>query len=124
MKIVKKFSSAMIRKRIFALILVSLSTVVFDAQAKTIVLRGMSSCGQWTQESKINGNGSPDASSTFWLLGYLSGLAMMSETNFIVGTDTDSLKAWVTNYCQNNPLNYLSDAGDKLFFELKRRKGL
>lgn len=104
--------------------LILVFTNSFAHSQGTTTIRGFSSCGEWVQETQRNGNGKPDASSSFWLLGYLSGLATYSGKDALKGTTTESLYVWVSNYCQKNPLDNLADAGGELFRELARRKGL
>lgn len=61
--------------------------------------------------------------SSFWILGYLSGMASESGKDVLRNTDALSIEAWITNYCRANPLDKFHDAGDALFIELKKRQG-
>ena len=58
-----------------------------------------------------------------WLMGYISGKAMSIGVDVLKQNELPSLSLWVDNYCKTNPLDDSSDAGEMLFFELKRRTG-
>ena len=90
--------------------------------AGAVSVRGDPSCGNWTEARAEKSVGS--LANEFWLLGFLSALAMETQRDFISGTDNASLFLWMDNYCKENPLTYLSDGGYRLFRELVRRKGL
>jgi hypothetical protein len=87
--------------------------------AAQVVVRGAPSCGLWVQES--------GKKSIFemgfkgWLVGYLSGMASMSNDNILQGVDNDSIFLWMENYCRTHPLEDVSDGGEALFNELKSR---
>lgn len=59
-----------------------------------------------------------------WLVGFLSGIAVAKNSDFIKGTDGESILLWMDNYCRSNPLKGISDGGGALFYELKKQKGL
>ena len=90
--------------------------------AGAVAVRGDPSCGNWTEARATNAMRS--LANEFWLLGFLSALAIETERDFISGTDNPSLFLWMDNYCKENPLSHVSDGGYKLFRELVRRKGL
>ncbi len=83
--------------------------------------RGSRSCGVWIAD-KVDIIQSHDNES--WLIGYLSGLAIASDKNILFNIDNPTLILWTDNYCRNNPLKQLYDAGIVLFYELKKQKGL
>lgn len=79
------------------------------------------SCGEWIvhrekSDTLALGNAS-------WLLGYLSGLAVGSDKDYLSGTDNASIYKWMDNYCRANPLRDLSNGGNALAAELARNKG-
>jgi hypothetical protein len=111
-----------VNSKFTSIIALAICTLVFDAQAITI--RGASSCGEWVQETQKRGDGSPDATSSFWLLGYLSASASLKQKDILKGTDSASIFVWVQNYCRANPLDKIPDAANELFEELVKRKGL
>lgn len=58
-----------------------------------------------------------------WLLGYLSGIAIASGKNYLVGTDNASIYKWMDNYCRKNPLRDLTSGGSALAEELIGKSG-
>lgn len=60
-----------------------------------------------------------------WALGYLSGLNTGFEsgqtTNLI---DTEGMKLWLQNYCDEHPLDLYMTANLNLWHELRKRQGL
>lgn len=109
------------RKTIIALMAGATLNGVFVNASEAVVVKGAAPCGQWVADeansvSRIAKNG--------WLLGYLSGLSVGTNKSFLSGTDNASIFLWVTNYCNTNPLNDLDDAGDAIFYELRRKKDI
>jgi len=99
------------------------ATALFaTASANAVSVRGDPSCGNWTEERPKKSISS--LANEFWLLGFLSALAMETNRDFIKGTDNASLFQWMDSYCKENPLSYLSDGGYKLLGELRKRKGV
>jgi hypothetical protein len=74
------------------------------------------SCGQWVQQR--NPDGRTAEVYRFWLLGYVSGLAVASGTDKLKSTDSASIELWMDNYCRANPLKYVDEGGTVLFNEL------
>ena len=103
------------------LTIITFSFISINANAETVI--GIISCGKWIKQKEIN-RGSQLVAMEEWLDGYLSGLAVGSNTDILKQTDFDSLHLWVNNYCRANPLRNVSDAGVELFNELKKQKGL
>ncbi len=101
------------------LIFTLLATTSINVNA--VEMAGPMSCGVWIekQKNKINYN-----IGQAWLLGYLSGIAIISEKDILKGTDNLSLFLWIDNYCQKFPLRHTSNAGDALAIELAKQKGL
>jgi hypothetical protein len=96
-----------------------LSGVVNTASAVTI--RGASSCGDWVQEQNKNSDWNTNHT---WLIGYLTGIAIGTNKDFLKGTDNPSIYLWMDNYCRQNPLKDMADGGLDLFFELKKQKNI
>jgi len=82
---------------------------------------GARSCEEWKQE-RASKSGHGLAAS--WLSGFLSGIALARNQDFLSDTNTKSLYASVDEYCNLNPLEYVSDAGIYLYLERARKKGL
>ena len=93
---------------------------VISAPASAVTLRGTQSCGAWVNDR----HGVYAVPNLTWVIGFLSGLALESNKDFLRGTDNDSISVWIDNYCHAHPLNDLSDASQELAVELVRRKGL
>ena len=112
------------RKIIRLVLLLSvLVSVESTANSEIITLRGSPSCGTWIADNQKQ-NEWPKMINQNWLIGFLSGLAVGSSNNSVIGTDNNSLNLWMDNYCKSNPLETVSDGGIDLFIELTNKKGL
>jgi hypothetical protein len=80
---------------------------------------GARGCGKWMERK---GDGYASVANEAWLGGALSGIAMISNNDFIKGTDAASLYLWMDNYCQAHPLDDVADGAMALAAELTRRK--
>jgi hypothetical protein len=79
------------------------------------------SCGEWiVHREKSDALALGNAS---WLLGYLSGIAVVGGKDYLSGTDNSSIYKWMDDYCRKNPLRDLSSGGSALAVELSGRKG-
>lgn len=112
----------MSRAMVSLLAIAVLCTVPYDADCKGIQLRGGRSCEAWLRNthSAVSIGGGDES----WLIGFLSGIALMSERDFLRGTDNDAIFVWVDKYCQANPSKEVADAGQEFALELIRKKGL
>ena len=99
-----------------------LSCAANEANAVTVL--GRHTCGEWVLHHQADSNSVEGVSEEGWLPGYLSGFAFASNKNFLSGADPLSLLLWVSNYCRDNPIDYLADAAAALAYELIKRKGL
>lgn len=82
---------------------------------------GAPDCGQWVTE--------PAATRKAWLLGFLSGMAVLharidlkpsDPLNFL--SSAEQAFAWMDNYCTRNPLNSVTEGAAVLFDEISSRK--
>jgi hypothetical protein len=73
-----------------------------------------SSCGKWTNTPTHE-----RALLQRWVTGYLSGINMKSDIDFLRGRDADGLKAWIDDYCRRNPLQGIMQALHALENELR-----
>lgn len=105
--------------RILSFVFCAFTVAVPMCEAATTV-RGAASCGDWVVERANHGVGT--FGNEAWLVGYLSGIATVTNTNFLKGTDNPSLFLWMDNFCKSNPLSDVSDGGAKLYLELSERK--
>ncbi len=105
-------------KNIVVTNLVLLALVLSATAYSQVTFMGGPDCGQWIKE--------PLGSRKLWLLGYMSGLnsALSDSKNDALKkiNSPEQVFSWVDNYCKENPLKYVSDAGNSLFFELRMKK--
>lgn len=86
---------------------------------------GARSCGDWLKYKPTGEDKAwPRMVAESWLVGYLSGIAVGVGKDALKGASASSLFVWMDNYCQANPLDDIDDGGNKLYFELAKRKGL
>lgn len=80
---------------------------------------GMKSCGAWLQERK------PGSSDWFqigqWVLGYVTAYGYYG-THDLRDVDSRAMSAWIDNYRQQNPLEDIETAAQKLIDTLKTKK--
>jgi len=81
--------------------------------------RGTVACGDWVKERKSEGL--LTAVHQAILVGFLSGLALATDKDFLKGTTNESLFLWVDNYCQKTPLENIYMAGMLLSIELQKK---
>ena len=104
------------------MLMLALLTVGFlffsNAEAKVVVTHRFG-CGQWIEAR--NGKGVAAHVVENWVDGYLSGLAVGSNTEFWrkggSRLDKESVYLWIDNYCRANPLKTTVEAGSALFKE-------
>jgi thioredoxin reductase len=79
--------------------------------------RGVVACGDWVKEKKKDSV--VNAAHQAILVGFLSGIALATDKDFLRGTTNESLFLWVDNYCQKTPLENIYMAGMHLSIELQ-----
>ena len=78
-------------------------------------------CGQWLTHQE----GAPQRESyKNWLAGFLSGVAVATQINFMAGTSAASMFFWMDQYCREKPLNRVSQGAMTLIGELKKQNGM
>lgn len=82
---------------------------------------GTYSCADWADERSRKDHKGPAAA---WLNGYLSGIQVAKNRDFLSGTKREKLYLWVDEYCSTHQLEFISDAGIQLYAELSRNKGV
>lgn len=99
-----------------AAVVALLTAMPMTAPAVTAMGHGTVSCGTWLA------NKTP--AQRAWVLGYLSGAAAFSDQDVLApaSIDPEGLFAWIDSYCRGHPLDTLTDATNRLFFELIRRR--
>jgi hypothetical protein len=88
--------------------------------------RGARSCAAWQEYRQAKTAGYPQNADVYetWLVGYLSGIVAGSGTDFLVGTDNESVFQMVDAYCSENLMMNLAAAGTFVARELMQRKGI
>lgn len=88
--------------------------------ASAITVAGGQSCGEWLKHRK---NGGWEAIVVQnWLMGYLSGVAMESNKDFLKNAEGESIFLYIDQYCTKNPLERVRGAGDQLASELSKKR--
>jgi hypothetical protein len=90
-------------------------------QAWAFKTLGVPSCGAWV-EGRQNHGQLKEVAVRIWLAGYLTGVADSREVDILRDTDSDSIAAWMDNYCRASPLDDLIDGGRELREELIQRQ--
>ena len=102
------------RKNLRGLLLLATLALAINS-AGAVQTRGATTCDQWLADNK--NNGWEIVSDHFWLLGYLSGLAVGLNKDFLVGSSNDSLYSWMDDYCQTNWSKGIGEAAQALAHE-------
>lgn len=89
-----------------------------NAWANKYLGSGGASCGQWLDGEK-QGVRNLDLN---WVLGYLSGLNLTSQIDFLRGYEHKGIAAAIDKYCRENPLKQVIDAADDVAEQMKRMK--
>ena len=122
------------RKNIYALFAVMIFGTVSNS-TNAVTVMGAAPCGVWIKDREAAEREAASLSSRTterfaalhsqgWLVGFLSGIAIATNKDFLRATDSTSMSLWVDNYCRANPLKALEEAGSDLAKELIRQKGL
>jgi len=102
--------------KLLRLILVVALTGLSANSNATQTLRD-ASCKQWinSQSTQVH------YEYMSWLMGYLSGIAIQSDSNIFKTTNPDSIFLWMDTFCRNNPQNYIGDGAWQLSGELQQK---
>lgn len=93
-----------------------------NAVTNGVTVKGMKSCAVWVKNRAEQPAPSLGAIiDSTWLAGYLSGVAVARNVDFLKGVDENTVKVWMDNYCASHPLDLVGDAADALSIELKNR---
>ncbi|MBU1775136.1 MAG: hypothetical protein KJ899_00645 [Gammaproteobacteria bacterium] len=92
--------------------LVLLAAAAVNANAAVTVMDAPS-CSEWNPKQ---------ATHRIWIEGFLSGIAMERQENFLEKTSLDSILKWVNDYCKANPRGEVTVAGIELSLELVKRQ--
>ncbi len=91
------------------------------AYADDLIIRASPACADWTKGRQID-KGRGAMVQTSWLMGYLSGLAMGSETDiFKNAAPNESLFLWMDHYCESYTTNTIGEGANVLYWEMIRK---
>ena len=110
------------RKCFYALAAILILSATSTYARTNVWIKSLRSCGNWVEQRKTDDINLVGTRS--WLLGFLSGLAVGFNKDFLEGIDDDQIDLWMDNYCKANPLKSLSTAGQYLATELIKQKKL
>lgn len=79
---------------------------------------GTASCPKWVESQKEDPENINRVIFESWLRGYMSGAAYYGPE--LKESETEKIVSWVTNYCQENPLENVHEASDALNKELRK----
>ena len=94
----------------------------FSANCDAVTVKGMKRCDAWVK-SHASKRTAPQARAAedAWLLGYLSGVAVAKDIDFLKGVDDDTIQSWMIHYCRSHPSDLIGYAADALSIELVKR---
>jgi hypothetical protein len=93
-----------------------------SGNSNAVTVKGMKSCAAWLRSRAEQPAPSSGALvDSAWLDGYLSGVAVARNIDFLRGIDQRIIKSWMDNYCTKHPSDLMGDAADALSVELKKR---
>jgi hypothetical protein len=97
--------------------LVVLTALPNVAEARVVVGHGAGSCGRWTEDQRDEYFALLDEA---WVAGYLSSYNRRADAEINL-PDPGGIRGWITQYCQNHPLDGIYTAAEELVDELNRR---
>jgi hypothetical protein len=109
-------------KKAYFAALFSAFAVGLSANSNAVTVKGMKSCTAW-----LKGHAEQASPSKYmladnaWLLGYLSGVAVARNIDFLKGVDDTTIQSWMHNYCSSHPSDLVGYAADALSVELAKR---
>jgi hypothetical protein len=86
-------------------LLIGLFLIATPTFAYTFAGNGTESCGSWTAGRRQGGTAAQQ-----WVLGYIAGVAAVSDADPLAGTDAQGVWAWIDRYCYQNPTDQLISA--------------
>jgi hypothetical protein len=94
----------------------------FSANSSAVTVKGMENCRDWVKSHAEQPAPSLDMHiDNAWLAGYLSGVAVARNIDFLHGVDDNIIGSWINNYCRNHPSDLVGYAADALSVELVKR---
>jgi hypothetical protein len=109
-------------KKVFLVALFFSFAAGFSANSNAVTVKGMKRCGAWLKNHAAQPAPSSSAiADNAWLDGYLSGVAVARNIDFLKGVDEDTVHIWMNNYCRSHPSDLIGYAADALSVELVKR---
>jgi hypothetical protein len=93
----------------------------FSANSSAVTVKGMISCRVWLKNHAAKVAPSSMLADNAWLVGYLSGVAVARNIDFLKGVDDSTIQTWMHNYCSSHPSDLVGYAADALSVELVKR---
>ncbi len=87
-----------------------LAAIAMNANAVTV--KDAPSCAEWNPN---------EVAHIFWIEGFLSGIAMERNDDFLARISLKRIVNWVNKYCKANPKGEVTVAGIELSLELMKR---
>jgi hypothetical protein len=111
------------------LILLFLSlSLLLSSEANALTVIGDRTCQKWIHDRNAakKANPSPDEiwqelADESWLMGFLTGVAVESYTDYLKQPNAEAINIWVDNYCAQHPLNFLGTASHQLYLDLRAK---
>ena len=92
------------------------------ANSNAVTVKGMESCGAWLKNHAEQPAPSMNSvADDAWLDGYLSGVAVARNIDFLKGVDDTTVQSWMSNYCGDHPSVLVGYAADAFSVELVKR---
>jgi len=88
-----------------------LATATMNANA-AVTVKDAPSCAEWNPN---------EVGHKLWIEGFLSGIAMERNDDFLARVSLKRIVNWVNNYCKANPKGEVTVAGIELSLELMKR---
>jgi hypothetical protein len=95
-----------------------LLVMLASRDAMALATMGDRSCGTWATRKQ---DFTTDISSTAWLTGFMTGMAVGTSVDVLRDVDGDSVLLWMDNYCKAHPLDKVATGAATLFIELRGR---
>jgi len=80
-----------------------------DDKVSGIRAIGARSCDAWAKDREDEFSW-PAIANRNWFVGFISGIAIGANNDFLRGVDIPPLVAWMDNYCAENPRKFADDA--------------
>ena len=109
-------------KKVHAAVLFFAIAIGFSSNGNAVTVKGMKNCGVWLKSHAEQPAPSTNAlAENAWLVGYLSGVAVARNIDFLKGVDDNTIQTWMHNYCASHPSDLIGYAADALSVELVKR---